>query len=298
MSSTLLDLLEDKEEDMIRAVEQNRHILQLERTKIPPVMATIKAHFLNANEFELFEFMDNCEWWNAKIKKAVGIVNDRYAIAIDFPIADMMAGKPIMTPQNCELIWFRTAAVRVNGKGIIEFMYDEEYIAEEAKEPGKLAYLMAHEVSHILRFHIDRTEKQNKEHALSNSAQDMIINHDIDETPQIGGWKPVPDKGDLKVPAKFHEDFKKIGKKAYYFENMYNWLKAQPKKKGEEGKEGKEGGQGPQPPVDYYKEGQIVKINSGEHKDEYRKITKVNKDGTFETEEVDIAAEIKKARGA
>jgi transcription antitermination factor NusG len=50
--------------------------------------------------------------------------------------------------------------------------------------------------------------------------------------------------------------------------------------------------------MDYYKEGQLVKVNSGKHKDEYRKITKVNPDGTFETEEVDIAEEIKKARGA
>jgi hypothetical protein len=296
LNRTLFDLLEDKEADLARAIEQHRHILQLERTKIPPVMATIKAHFLNANEFELFEFMDNCEWWNAKIHKAVGVVDDKYVIAIDFPIKDMMAGEPIMTPPNTDLIWFRTAAVRVTGKGIVEFMYDDEYIEEEAKVPGKLAYLMAHELSHILRFHADRTEKQNKDHSLSNSAQDMIINHDIDNTPQIGGWKPVPDKGDLKVPEKFHKDFEKIGKKAYYFENMYNWLLIN-KPKEQEGKEGKSG-KGTPPPMDYYKEGQLVKVNSGKHKDEYRKITKVNPDGTFETEEVDIAEEIKKARGA
>jgi len=255
----ILDILNEDEEKGIDAL---RSLLQAEKSKIPPAMASIKNHFLNSDEFELYEFLDNCEWWNCKIGKAI------------------------------PPYWFKTGGVRVNSKGVIEFLYDEEYVEQEAKVPGKLAYFIAHEASHILRFHHDRAIAKGGDPALWNIAQDMIINHDIDNTSAIGGWKPVPDEGDMKIPDKFHTDYKK-DKKAYYSENMYAWLEANKKEQPGQGQSG-----GAPQEMDYYKEGQVVKVNEGPHKDEYRKITKVNKDGTVETEEVDIEEEIKKARGS
>lgn len=258
---TILELFEEAKrtaEEEAAGIERFRSMLQAVQTKIPPAMATIKNHFLNSNEFELYEFLDNCNWWECKIGKA-------------------------MPPA-----WFATGAVRVNNKGVIEFYYDAKYVIEEAKVPGKLAYFVAHEVSHILRFHEDRTNAAKHEHELANISQDMIINHDIDNTSQIGGWKPVPDEGDMKIPEKFHTDYKK-DKKAYYYENMYAWLQANEKEKK------KATAVAPQE-LDYFKEGQIVKVNEGSNKDEYRKITSVNKDGTVETELCDINAEIEKAK--
>lgn len=293
MNLNLLELLlkEESGDDWFR-------ILDLEKTKIPPVIATIKAHFLNSNEFELFEFLDNCVFYNARVNKLVGIYNKTRFIYID----DSKKNKegqielpPGINPNLIEWIWFRTAAVRVTERGLIEFSYDEQFINNLAKQPGALAFLIAHEASHILRFHIDRTQAAHHDPHKSNSAQDMIINYDIEQTPQIGGWKPIVWEKALLPPSKFHKDFEKIGKKAYYYENMYNWMLVNAKK--ERGEKGEEGGEST-PPMDYYKEGQIVKVNSGDHKGEYRKITNKKKDGTYETEEVDIAEEIKKARGA
>lgn len=262
---SLFDIITEAQDEAKPSSEQVaefRDILKAEKTRIPPVIATIKNHFLNSNEFELFEFLDNCEFWECKI------------------------GAPIQP------YWYATAAVRVNSKGVIEFYYDKNYIEEEAKVPGKLAYLIAHEASHILRYHIDRREKAQHKPDEANIAMDMIINWDIDQTPQIGGWKPVADTNQMNIPPKFHKDYEKMGKKAYYYENMYNWLSANEKEMK------KATGQAPPEKIDYYAEGQIVKVNSGSHKGEYRKITKVNEDHTYETEAVDINKEIEKARKA
>lgn len=260
---SLFDIIKEAQEEEPAGIDEYRGLLQAEKSKIPPAMAAVKNHFLNSDEFELYEFLDNCEWWNCKVK------------------------------QRIEGIWYRTGGVRVNSKGVIEFYYDEDYVEEEAKVPGKLAYFIAHEASHILRFHHDRAMAKGGNHTLWNIAQDMIINYDIDNTSQIGGWKPVPDEGDAKIPEKFHTDYKK-DKKAYYSENMYAWLEANKK---EQPGEGQSGGSTP-PKMDYFKKGQIVKVNEGPHKDEYRKITNVNDDGTVETEPCDIDQEIKKARSS
>jgi hypothetical protein len=257
----LFDIIKEAEEEPA-GIDGYRNLLQAEKTKIPPAMASVKNHFLNSDEFELYEFLDNCEWWNCKIKKRI------------------------------EGVWYRTGGVRVNSKGVIEFYYDEEYVVDQAKAPGKLAYFIAHEASHILRFHEDRRNAAGHKPNLANIAADMIINYDIDNTETIGGWKPIGDELDMKIPDKFHTDYKK-DKKAYYYENMYSWLGANKKEREESTGEG-ESGQPQQ--MDYFKEGQIVKVNEGPHKDEYRKITSVNKDGTVETEECDIEAETAKAK--
>jgi len=237
------------------SVAKMRELMGAIRTKAPKAIAAVKEHLDNVGEFELYEFLQNCEFWEVRNKNA---------------------------PH-----WHQSAGVRP-GNGRIEFYYDADFIDRLAKSPGQLIFLIAHEASHIFRYHIDRTESQGKDPALSNIAQDAIINHDILETPKIGGWDPKfikDEKGKdfgIRMPKKFKKDFP--DKKAYYYENMYDWIlknKSQLKGKGK----GEGEGEGEQ---DYFAEGSIVRVKSGTHKDEYRKITKVNKDGTYETEEVDI----------
>jgi hypothetical protein len=261
---SLLDIIfeaQESAESIENSVAAMRSTLKAEKTKIPPAIATVKHHFLNSGEFELFEFLDNCEFWVCR--------------------------SGAMPPA-----WFGTAGVRVNSKSMIEFYYDEDFIVKLAKKPGELAFLIAHEASHILRFHEDRQRSQGLDPSLYNTASDMIINRDIDKTAQIGGWKPLMPEGGMTVPKKFDEDFKN-DKKAYYSENMYRWL-LKNKKENPAQQEGP--GQGE--PHDYYGEGQIVRVNSGPHKGEYRKITKVNPDKTYDTEVVDINTEIEKVKAS
>jgi predicted metal-dependent peptidase len=244
--------------------------MQAKKTGIPKPISAVKAHLWNTGEFELFEFVENCEFWEVQNKDA---------------------------PH-----WYRTAAVRM-GPGRIEFYYDKDFLDNLAKKPGQLIFLIAHEASHILRYHIDRSEKAGHEPGLANTAQDMIINDDILRTDKVAGWKPEIitrssfgelQKGEkdepvgMQIPDKFRKDFEEIGRKAYYYENMYNWLIAN-----KEEREKAEGGEGKPEERDYFQEGSIVKVNKT---GEYRKITKVNKDGTFETEPVDIDAEIEKVK--
>ena len=276
MNKSLWDvILEAQEERKAPTAEEISHwrtdIMNAVRTSIPKSIAAIKPHLFNTGEYELYEFLENCEFWKVQNKNA---------------------------PH-----WYDTAAVRM-GPNKIEFYYDEDFVDNLAKKPGELIFLIAHEASHILRFHLDRAAAANMDPTLANIAQDMIINDDILLTSKVAGWKPeiitkstlgeLP-KGEKDGPAaemipdKFREDFKSVGRKAYYSENMYNWLNANPKHRPKEESM-------PQQDHDYFKEGQIVKVKSGPHAGEYKKITKVNKDGTYETEPVDIKAEIEKVK--
>lgn len=259
---SLLDVIKEAQEGAPSEsdIAEARAAMKMEKTKIPPAIAAIKNHFLNSDEFELYEFLDNCEFWECKL-------------GYHPPV------------------WFATAGVRVSSKGYIEFAYDKAFIERISKRPGELAFLIAHEASHILRYHEDRRLQAKGEPSLWNTAGDMIINYDIAETAAIGGWKPIVPKEAMHIPDKFKKDYKE-DKKAYYTENIYAWLNANPKEK-----EKAEGG-GEPPEYDYFGEGSIVKVNSGPHKGEYRKITKVNDDKTYETEPVDIDAEIAKVRGS
>jgi len=276
MTKSLLQVIKEAEEKgppTQAEVDQWRSkVMQAKKTGMPKPISTIKAHLWNTNEYELYEFLDNSEFWEVQNKNA---------------------------PQ-----WFRTAAVRM-GSSRIEFYYDKKFLDRLAKSPGQLILLIAHEASHILRFHIDRSEKAGHKPDLANTSQDMIINDDIMRTEKIGGWKPemitkssvtgedIP-KGKkdeiavMQIPEKFRKDFKEEGRKAYYYENMYNWLLVNEKEA--------KGAEGAPEEKDYFEKGSIVKVNEGPHKDEYKRITKVNKDGTYETESVDIEAEIEKVK--
>lgn len=251
-------------------------VMGAKKTGMPKPISAIKAHLWNEGEYELYEFLENSEFWEVQNKDAPS--------------------------------WYQTAAVRM-GPSRIEFYYDKDFVDRLAKKPGELIFLIAHEASHILRYHIDRSEKLNHDGTRANTAQDMIINDDIMRTDKIAGWKPElatnaslygdekvkeyeidpKDTSVHKVPDKFRKDFEGEGRKAYYYENMYNWLVANEEKKDKDD-EGE-----PQEPKDYYEEGSIVKVNDT---GEYKRITKINKDGTFETESVDIEAEIKKVKGS
>jgi hypothetical protein len=276
MSKSLLQVILEASQDQPTPAEIEKwrsSVMEAKKTGIPKAIATIRAHLMNQGEYELYEFIENCEWWEVQNKDAPG--------------------------------WHQTAAVRM-GQNKVEFYYDKDFLQRLAASPSQLVFLLAHEMSHILRFHIDRSEKAKHDPSLANTAQDMIINDDILNTDKIAGWDPQIitksvftgkklEKGEedeaigLQIPDKFREDFKDVGRKAFYYENMYNWLLARQDKEEEE-----QDGQAGQQEKDYFKEGSIVKVNDT---GEYRKITKINDDGTFETEPVDIDAEIKKVKG-
>lgn len=286
MAKSLLQVIQEAEEERKQPtqgeIDQWRtEVMQAKKTGLPKPISAIKAHLWNEGEYELYEFLDNSEFWEVGNKDA---------------------------PH-----WYQTAAVRM-GPSRIEFYYDKDFVDRLAKKPGELIFLIAHEASHILRYHIDRSEKLNHDGDRANTAQDMIINDDIMRTEKIAGWKPelatnaslfgdegakeagVDPKGTsvYTVPEKFRKDFEEEGRKAFYYENMYNWLTANedPKDKDQDEDEGEGEGEGA-PPKDYYEEGSIVKVNDT---GEYKKITKVNKDGTVETESVDIENEIERIK--
>lgn len=261
---SILDLLvEDQESIDDMSVTRMRQAMDAVRTSIPSPIASLKSHYANSGEYELFEFLDNCEFWEVRNKNAPS--------------------------------WYQTAGVRATPDRV-EFYYDRDFIDKISKKPGELTFLIAHEASHIFRFHIDRTHLAGHDPDLANVAQDMIINHDIvDLTPSIGGFKPDLVEGGLMPTEEFkkaHED----KKDAYFYEYMYNWLKANPDQDPTKGKSKKSPSK--QKPKDYWEVGSICRVNSGKDKDEYVRITKVNDDGTLETEPVDLEEEYEKVRSS
>ena len=256
-------LLEAQEE---KGIDQLRAIIRAERAQTPKVIGLLKAHLLNQNEFELYEFLERCDWWEAKI------------------------GHPIPP------IWYATGGVRVNSSGVIEFYYDANYLQNKAKEPGNLVAFIAHEASHIFRFHQDRENSTGRDYSTWNVATDMVINHDIEETPQIAGWKPFMEKEAMRLPDKFKKEVKEDRQK-YYSEYVYGWLDSN---KDELEKATGETEGPPGEPKNYYERGQIVRVKTGPEKGQYGRITKVNDNGTFEIEKVDIneiKEKIKEATG-
>lgn len=253
-------LLEDEKSIEDMGVQQMRKVMDAVRTSIPSSIATVKSQFANSGEYELFEFLDNCEFWEVRNKNSPS--------------------------------WYQTAGVRATPDRI-EFYYDKDFIEKISKKPNELVFLIAHEASHIFRYHIDRTKSQGHDGDLANVAQDMIINHDIvDLTPSVGGFKPELVEGGLMPSKEFHAQHKDK-KDLYYYEYMYKWLQANPD---EDPTKQPEESESQQEPQDYWKEGSICKVNSGDDEGEYVKITKVNKDGSVETEPVDLEKEYEKVR--
>lgn len=256
---TLADILSEADKDLDKAdqeqkfkaasVSQMRQMLDAIETPIPRQIAVVREHLDNMGEFELYEFLQNCEWWEVRNKNAPG--------------------------------WYRTAAVRPdNGK--VEFYYDKDFLDALSKKPGELMFLIAHEASHIFRFHSDRATSQGKDGTLYNVASDMIINNDIMKTPKIGGWDPKQIEGTLTIPDKFNKEFKDQPK-AYFSENMYDWIN---KNKDQLPQQQQQQDQA----KDYYAKGGVVRVKST---GEYRKITGKTKDGKIITEPVDIDEYIK-----
>lgn len=262
--TSLIDVIEEAKESLedrkekqkwkAAGVVEMRKLFDAVRTKTPKPIATVKEHLDNVGEFELYEFLQNCEFWEVRNKNA---------------------------PH-----WYQTAGVRpANNR--IEFYYDADFIDKLAKKPGLLVFLIAHEASHIFRYHSDRAEIQGKDPVLSNIAQDAVINHDIMATDKIGGWKPEFIKNGIAMPQKFLDKHK--DKKDYYFEFVYEWMFKNKKNLKSKTKTIKK--------EELFKQGSIVKVRSGPHKDEYREITEINKDGTYKTKVVDINDKIKEAFG-
>jgi hypothetical protein len=269
MAKTLWQVIQEAEEPSTEDIRAELKRLDAAKTRTPAPIAAIKTHLYTTGEYELYEFLENCEWWEVRNKDAPG--------------------------------WPGTAGVSM-GPDKIYFVYDKDFIDRLAKKPSQLILLVAHEASHILRFHHDRSVAAKQKPDLSNVAQDMIINDDILRSEKIAGWKPeMPTLSSIKelekdeedivightIPDKFRDDFKDVGRKAYYSENMYNWLNAN--------EEEREKAEGAPQEKDYFEEGALVRVNET---GEYKRITKVNKDGTYDTESIDIEKEIAKVKGS
>lgn len=289
---SLSEILNEAKDDIkdMQIAEMQAH-LQAVKTSIPKPIAVIRQSLMDSGEYELYEFIQYCEFWEVKNKNA----------------------------QH----WYRTAAVRAaNDK--IEFYYDKDFIESIANKPGMLMFLIAHEADHIFRFHQDRQDSTGKDGDVWNSATDMIINKDIMASQKIGSWKPeeitnefmIRDEEEKKEAEKYYkkkwDDIKKevatlrvpkeyadmieknkdSMKLPWTSDRLYNYLTKENKNK----KENKEENQNKQK-KDYYENGTIVKVNSGEHAGEYRKITGKDNNGKYITIPVDINKEIEKVSG-
>lgn len=284
MGKTLLEVISEAKES---SDDQLHRELQAENVATPVGIAKVRRTLYSNKEYELYEFLSNCEWWIVRNKNAEG--------------------------------WHGTAGVRAT-HGVIEFYYDEDFMKAISASSGQLMFLIAHEASHIFRLHADRQDFANKNGEVWNTATDMIINKDILETPKIGAYPPEDITNEhagfnkekiaelekqtglpwevlkrktigLRVPKSYHEFVKKYKDKiklAYTSDGMYNYLLKDAKKKPPNGK---------QPKRDYFADGTIVKVSSGKHAGEYRRIVRKDKQGGYITVPVDIQAEIKKAGG-
>jgi hypothetical protein len=260
MSKTILDAFENAFQNII--VEDVVSELHAVKTPMPRKIFNLMGHFEKNGEFELYEFLDRCVFY--KVPK------------------DTAPPPPF---------WYETAAVSVQ-KERIEFFYDEDFI--ESLDYKELAFLVAHEASHVFRLHQDIAEMEKLDPETFNIAADMVINHDILKTPKLGQYDPAPLTGkDPKTgekkrvgvyldQTKFQEEIvEKEGKKALHGRRVYDYLNKQKQKQPKQNAE------------DYYKEGSIVRVKST---GEYREITGKTKEGKITTKPVNIDEIIEKAK--
>ena len=261
MPTTILDAFDEAFKTII--VEDNVSELKAIKTPMPRKVFNLMGHFEKNAEFELYEFLDRCVWYKVPRETAPP-----------------------------EPFWYNTAAVSARAERI-EFFYDEDFI-EGMKNYNQLAFLIAHEASHIFRLHQDIAEMEKLDQTNFNIAADMIINHDILKTPKIGQYDPQAMTGkDLKTGKEervgvyldqidFEKDVaEKEGLKSFHGRRVYDYLNKQQKKK-------------PKPqPEDYYKKGGVVRVKST---GEYRKITGKTKDGKLKTKPIDIDKVIEDAK--
>jgi len=288
---SLFDVLWEAKEDInSMSIGEMQKVFQAERTSIPRPIALVRQSFIDTQEYELYEFLQFCEWWVVKNKNAPG--------------------------------WHRTAGVRAANEKI-EFYYDKEFIDAIGKNPSQLMFLISHEASHIFRLHQDRQAATNRDGNLWNTATDMIINKDILSNSKISNWAPADitmehtglskeeiaaleqqtgkpwkelkdETVGLRVPKEYKEFVDKNKDKLkmpWSSDNIYEFLIKNEKKKE------KQGDQKPLPKKDYFEQGTIVKVTSGEHAGEYRKIIKKDSKGGYVTIPVNIQDEIKKVAG-
>jgi hypothetical protein len=176
------------------SVAEMRRELDAIRTPIPKAIALIKATLEDNGEYELYEFLENCEFYEVRNKNAPG--------------------------------WYQTAGVRPS-VDVIEFYYDKDFVNKLAKTPGKLIFLIAHEAMHIFRFHEDRQlSAKKKNHKLYNISADAFINNAIMKTNKIGAWKPSFIEKGIKIPKEFLEKFP--DEKYHYTEKLYDFLDKNP----------------------------------------------------------------------
>jgi len=186
---------------------------------------------------------------------------------------------------------------------------DQEFLVRYSKNPddprlefdvSRLLFLFAHEGMHIFRNHKERQQAQEKKHRLYNIAADAVINHTLSHTiKQIAGYdinmieggvtldkqeylKWLKDKKYINTNNEEEDEFKKYlnADKTYEFYDRKKDDEEEPRKL-------------PPEPV---KVGDIRKITQGQYKDNYVKVKKVNKDGTYESEIVDLDEIVAEAR--
>lgn len=157
--------------------------------------------------------------------------------------------------------------------GKVNFYYNENFIKQFG--PSPLLFIVVHEWYHLARLHLDRAARRKYDARLYNIAADMIINENIlGDLPTVAGvsleMPASKEKGSgLRIDKKYaakHKD-----PKLWTTESLYAFLKK---------------GQPPQKPPtkkDLMVPGRIVRIGKGEN---YGVIKKVNKNGTYEVDNI------------
>lgn len=193
-----------------------------------------------------------------------------------------------------------------NGKEISQQKFKQLY-AQNPRDPslsyemGEMLLLFAHEAMHIFRSHGERGQKQGKDGKQYNIAADMVINYTLtDKIKKIAGMDIKMPKGGWNLDKQKYTEWLRKKKKYQKDEDddsafnrnlnadiTYEYYEDEFKKN-----------QPPPPPPQKteVKVGGLRKIRNGPHKGKYVKVTKINDDGSYEAEVVDILKEVEKER--
>lgn len=207
----------------------------VKRVPMPKKIAKAQNLFLTKGEYELYEFLDVCVFYE-----------------VDPEFEKVAQGG-----------WYRTMGVRAIHDRV-EFFFDAEFLEKTLNTYEKIMFLIAHEASHIFRLHQDLAIS----HKINNSRQwnvaaDIAINYDIlNRTETIAGLKPAKLENSCYMEqTDFLKDVhKKEGDKSIHALRIYEYLNRTNKDKKKDNK------------VKFYKVGDVVKIDKGPDKGKYAEI--------------------------
>jgi len=164
------------------------------------------------------------------------------------------------------------AGVTVKNRRI--FFYYKSKVLELPRE--KLYFLMIHEAFHIFKKHLIKNLDLRKENSIvTNTAEDGIINEEIQALDIQYELKPSMIEGGVVIPDKFKQKFSDLGKNAYTTRRLFYWMMSQSPDKSQ-----------------LLQEGSYARIDKDgegegqEQKKKYGRVTKVKDDGRYELQEM------------